>query len=319
MRKVFITGVNGFVGRALCERLSREAWRVAGSVRSDQNAANLPSHVDTVRIPSIDQDVDWPTMLAGVNAVVHLAARVHIMHDTSSDPLSAFRRVNVDGTERLARQAAAVGVRRFVYISSVKVNGEESSIPYVEQDTPNPQDAYAVSKWEAEQTLRCVAGETGLETVVIRPPLVYGPGVKANFLQLIRTTKRGLPLPLASVHNKRSLIYLHNLVDAIVTCISHRWAINQTYLVSDGEDLSTPDLIYRLAAALGATPRLFPCPPALIRMAGMLAGKSVEVERLIGSLTVDTTKIRSELGWQAPYSVAKGLKETADWFRSQNV
>jgi nucleoside-diphosphate-sugar epimerase len=257
---------------------------------------------------------DWTDALRGIDIIVHLAARVHMMHDTVVDPLAAFREVNVSGTERLIQMAAAARVKRLIYISSIKVNGEESSTPYTEQDIPNPQDAYAVSKWEAEQVLRQSTADTGVEVVIIRPPLVYGPGVKANFLQLIKIVNRGIPLPLSSVNNSRSVIYLGNLIDAIVACIDRPEAAGQTFLVSDGEDISTPELIRRVAAVLGKSPRLFPCPPMIMRLAGKLTGRFAEVERLLGSLTVDTSKIQRELGWKAPYTLEQGLRETAEWF-----
>jgi nucleoside-diphosphate-sugar epimerase len=274
----------------------------------------LPNTVEAFMIDSIGPDTAWSAVLTDVDVVVHLAARVHVMQDSSSDPPSAFRQVNVAGTERLARQAATAGVKRLIYISSIKVNGEESSTPYTELDTPNPQDAYAVSKWEAEQILRQIATETGLELVILRPPLVYGSGVKANFLQLIKIVNRGIPLPLARVNNRRSLIYVGNLADAIVACVTRFEAAGQTYLVSDGEDISTPELIRRLADALGRASRLLPFPLKMLRLAGKLIGKSAEVERLLGSLTVDPSKIRRQLGWKPPYTIDQGLRETAEWF-----
>lgn len=315
MRKILITGATGFVGRILCERLVADGRQVMGAVRSMEQAAALLSGVEVVQIDSIGADTDWSDALTGVDTVVHLAARVHVMNDSASDPLAEFRKVNVAGIERLARIAATNGVKRLVYISSVKVNGEGALNPYTENDAAAPEDPYGISKWEAEQVLHKVAEDTGLEVVILRPPLVYAPGVKANFLSLFKIVDRGIPLPLAGVSNHRSLIYLGNLVDAIVTCINHQKASGQTYLVSDGEDVSTPELIRRVADALGRPARLFPFPPSLMRLAGKLFGKTDAVARLISSLTIDSSKIRRELNWKPPYTMEQGLKETAGWFK----
>ena len=240
--------------------------------------------------------------------------------------------MNVKGTERLAREAASANVRRFVYMSSVKVNGErtegksrgqrsevrdQGSVSkqfFSEEDVPEPQDPYAVSKWEAEKVLNKISEETGMEIVILRSPLVYGPRVKANFLRLLKVVDRGMPLPLANINNRRSLIYLENLVDAIVACIKNPKAAGQTYLVSDGDDVSTPELIRRMGYALGRPVRLFPFPPILLKMAGIITGKSVAIDRLLRSLTIDCSKIRRELDWQAPFSMDQGLRETAMWY-----
>lgn len=318
MKLALITGSNGFVGRTLCEKMLAKGWQVRGTVRSAKDAPSLPTGVEANPIQSIGPDTDWSTALAGVDVVVHLAARVHVMNDSAADPLSEFRLVNVTGTERLARMAAANGIKRFVYISSIKVNGEVCEKPFTERDIPAPVEPYGVSKWEAEQVLHKVAEETGLEVVIIRPPLVYGPGVKANFLSLFKIVDRGVPLPLASIDNRRSFIYLGNLVDAIITCISHPEASGQTYLISDGADVSTPELIRRVGAALGRPARLFPLPPALMRFAGKLIGKSAAVERLLGSLTLDSSKIGRELAWKPPYTMQEGLRETAEWFKTMS-
>jgi nucleoside-diphosphate-sugar epimerase len=315
MKRVLITGANGFVGRTLCEVMLTKDWQVRGIVRSAKDMACLPTGVEAVQIQSIGLDTDWSDALNGVHAVVHLAARVHVMNDTAADPITEFRQVNVSGSERLALMAAKAGVRRLIYLSSVKVNGEGGDISYAEQDKPAPEDPYGVSKMEAERVLQKIAAATGLELVIIRPPLIYGPGVKANFLTMVKIVERGFPLPLASIHNHRSFISLDNLVSAIMTCVCHPKAAGQTYLVSDNEDVSTPDLIRRIAAALGKAPKLFPCPPKLLLAAGRLTGKLAAVERLVGSLTVDTQKIYRELGWVAPYTMQQGLTATADWYR----
>lgn len=314
---VLITGANGFVGQSLCRRMASDSWHVRGTIRSAEQTAGLFAGVEVVHIKSIGADTDWSDAMTGVNAVVHLAARVHMMNDVAAEPLAAFRQVNVAGTERLARMAAAHGVKRFVYISSIKVNGEGALTPYIEQTAEAPQDPYGVSKWEAEQALRKIAKETGLEVVILRPPLVYGPGVKANFLSLFKIVERGIPLPLDSINNRRSFIYLGNLVDAIVTCVTHPEAAGQTYLVSDGQDVSTPELIRRVAAALGRTARLFPFPPSLMRFAGKFFGKSDAVDRFVSPLTIDSSKLHRELGWKPPYTMEEGLKETARWYMDE--
>jgi nucleoside-diphosphate-sugar epimerase len=255
--------------------------------------------------------------LQGVQIVVHLAARVHVMVDDASNPLQEFQRVNVDWTERLAASAAAQGVLRFVYLSSVKVNGEQTVVPFTEQDPPKPQDPYGVSKWEAEQALARVSTQTGMETVVVRSPVVYGPGVRGNFLQLLNILRRGIPLPLASIRNQRSLVYLGNLVDALARCIQDPRAAGRTYLVSDGEDLSTPELVRRLGAAMGTKVCLWPCPTSLLYWMGQVAGKEGMIDRLAGSLQVNSSKIQTELAWHPPFTVDAGLSETAAWFRAR--
>jgi nucleoside-diphosphate-sugar epimerase len=242
--------------------------------------------------------------------VVHAAARVHVMADTVSDPLAAFRRVNVQGTLRLAAQAAQAGAQRFVYISSIKALGEETQLgqAFTEESPTQPLDAYGVSKLEAEQGLRELAAQTGLEVVIIRPPLVYGPGVKANFAALLRAVQRGMPLPLGAVHNARSLVGLDNLVDFVVTCATHEAAANQTFMVSDGQDMSTVELIRGIALGAGVKPRLLPVPVwALKAVAGVL-GKGDAMQRLCGNLQVDVTKARTVLGWVPPVSVLEGLR-----------
>lgn len=314
---VLITGASGFIGTALCWKLLSKKWQVRGTVRPSNRLNKLPAGVNAVQIGSIGPDTNWSEALVGVDCVVHLAARVHIMRDTAYDPLTLFRHVNVLGTERLAREAALANARRFIYISSVKVNGEGRSTPYREEDIQKPQDAYSVSKWEAEKVVNKIAVETGIETVIIRSPLVYGPRVKANFLRLLELVERGIPLPFASVNNRRSFIYLDNLVDAIVTCIENPRVSGQTYLVSDGEDVSVPDLLRRLGSAFGRPARLFPFSPFLMHMAARIFDKSIAIERLLGSLTVDISKIRRDLNWKAPFSMDQGLRETAKWYKKE--
>lgn len=310
---VLVTGASGFVGRPLCDTLGHAAYELVPAVRISRG---LPGECV---VGEIDGKTNWRRALQGVHAVVHLAARVHMMHDSATDPLAAFRSINTEGTLNLARQCAAAGVRRFVFVSSVKVNGEERAAPYTEADTPAPEDAYALSKWEAEQGLRQIAVETGLEVVILRPPLVYGPGVGANFLALLRAVARGMPLPLGAIDNRRSLIFVGNLAAAILCCLEHPAAAGKTFLVSDGEDVSTSGLVRRMAAALGRPARLLPVPPALLRVAARLAKKSALAIRLLDSLTVDSSAIRCELGWSPPFTLDEGLRETAAWYLSQGA
>ena len=306
--RILVTGASGFVGRALCAALLQRGHAVRGAVRTTQ--AGLDG-VEQVVVGSIDGGTRWAGALGAVEVVVHLAARVHVMNDGAADPLAEFRKVNVEGTLNLARQAAAAGVRRFVFLSSVKVNGERtlSGQAFTESDPPAPQDAYGLSKHEAEQGLRQIAAETGMEVVIIRAPLVYGPGVKANFAALVRGVRRGWPLPLGAVRNRRSLVGLGNLVDFIVTCTTHPRAANQTFLVSDGQDLSTADLVRALARAAGVPARLPSVPVWALRGAAALLGKGDAVQRLCGNLQVDITKAREVLGWTPPVSVEEGLRQ----------
>lgn len=314
---LLITGANGFVGHVLCEEAVSRGFRVKGTTRT---ACHLPSGVENVVIGTIDGRTNWTAALEGVDVVIHLAARVHVMKDISSDPLAEFLKVNMQGTANLACQAATSGVKRLVYVSSIKVNGEETfgEQSYSEQDFPAPQDPYGTSKWEAEQALWRVAQETGIEIVVVRPPLVYGAGVKGNFAKMMQAVARGIPLPFASVINRRDLIYIGNLVDALIACATHPAAAGQTYMVSDGENISTPELLRRLGSAMGHPARLFPLPPGLLKWGGMLSGRAGQLGRLLGSLQVDGGKIRHELGWQPPYTLERGLYVTAVAFdRSQ--
>lgn len=266
-------------------------------------------------------ETDWWQPVSGVDVVIHTAARVHMMHEPAADLLAEYRRVNVQGTLNLARQAAAAKVRRFIFLSSIKVNGEEtaSGVPFKADDVPAPADGYGVSKREAEDGLRKLASETGMEIVVIRPPLVYGPGVKANFLSMMRWLSKGVPLPFGAVRNKRSLVALDNLVDLLVACINHPAAANQTFLVSDGEDLSTTELLSRTGAALGKPARLIPVPVSILTAAAFLAGKREIARRLCSSLQVDISKTRDLLGWVPPVSVDEALRATARHFLNEST
>ena len=315
---ILLTGARGFVGKALLNLLVDRGQPVRALTREKEVVECVRAENSIIEwrvLPAVDNSAGLNEVMRGVTEVIHLAARVHVMHESVVDPLAAFRAVNVAGTVALARAAAAQGVRRFVFVSSIKVNGEETFPlrPFTEDDDTAPQDSYAISKWEAEQVLHQVAQETGLEIVIVRPPLVYGPGVKGNFAQMLKVVYRGIPLPLASVQNRRSLIYVGNLVDALIACAIHPAAAGQTFLVCDGESISTPGLLRQLAAAMAVPLRLFPCPIALLKMAGKLAGKSQQLERLLGSLEIDSAKIRCKLNWAPPYSLQQGLRETAEW------
>ena len=311
---ILLTGAAGFVGAALFDRLLRDKVALRAAVRRE--APQLSKSVDLVQVGELNPQNDWREALSGVDVVVHLAARVHVMHDMTIDPLAEFRRVNVEGTLNLARQAVAAGVRRFLFVSSIKVNGESTLIgkSFLADDEPDPQDPYGISKYEAEQGLLKLAEETGLEVVIIRPPLVYGPGVKANFASMMRWLTRGIPLPFGAIDNQRSLVALDNLVDLIITCLDHPKAANQTFLVSDGEDVSTTQLLHRMGEALGKPARLIPVPVSVMQFAASLLGKGDVAQRLFGSLQVDSSKAYDLLGWTPVVSVDEALRKTADAF-----
>ena len=313
--KVLVTGASGFVGSALCAHLVAKGHAVRGSVRNTQGKP-LPG-VEYQIVSDMSIGANWREVLTDINVVVHCAARVHVMKEASVDPLAAFREVNVKGTACLAEQAVDRGAKRFIYISSIKVNGETTSgHPFKADDTPAPEGPYGISKWEAEQVLREIAEKTGLEVVIIRPPLVYGPGVRANFLRLMQGIMSGVPLPLGAIDNRRSLVALDNLVDLIEDCLNNPQAINQTFLVSDGDDLSTKALFQRTAVALGRPVRLIPVPVSLLWAMARLFGKSDFAQRLCGSLQVDISKTRDRLSWSPPISVDEALHKTAKHFLS---
>lgn len=320
-QRVLVTGASGFVGRCLTATLAAAGRPVRAALRQ---SSFLPAieRVESVMVDELHAKTDWTAALNDVVSVVHLAARVHVMQDTSVDPLTEFRRVNVQGTLRLAQQAVAAGVRRFVFVSSVKVNGEgkPAGSPYTADDVPAPVDAYGVSKLEAEQGLLDLAASTGLEVVIIRPVLVYGPGVKANFLKMMQWLDRGLPLPLGAIDNRRSLVSVNNLVSLISTCLEHPDAVNQVFLASDGEDLSTTALMRRTALALGKSARLVPVPNAALTVIAGLLGKREVAQRLCGSLQVDISKTRRVLDWTPPLTVDAGLALAAqDFLRQKQV
>jgi len=309
---ILVTGALGFVGRHVVEAISARGLAARLAVRNPG-----PSDASMTMVGDIGPATDWSDALEGVDAVVHLAARVHVIHDGAVDRLEGFRKVNVEGTRSLAIQAARAGVRRFVFVSSVKVNGEATpGRAFSESDTPRPEDPYGISKREAEDVLREIGGRSGLEVVILRPPLVYGPGVRANFLRMLRWVDRGVPLPLAAVNNRRSLIYAGNLVDAIVRCLEHPAAAGETFLVDDGEPVSTAQLLREIGIALGRPARLVSVPGPLLQAALKVIGRGDDAMRLLGDLVVDSSHLRRTLGWQPPFTRDEGLAATAAWFRS---
>lgn len=315
-KAVLLTGASGFVGHHLAAFLLQQGIELTCPIRGHHLPAVISeklSGANIVHVQSIDGGTDWSTHLSHIDCIVHCAARVHVMHETAADPIKLFRQINVEATLQLAQQAADAGVKRFVFLSSVKVNGEFTELgqPFTEQQTPHPQDAYAQSKYEAENGLRRIAEQSNMEVVIIRPPLIYGPGVAANFASLMRAAKKAIPLPLASIHNLRSFIYINNLTHFIAHCMQHPQAANQTFLISDGTDMSTPGLLIRAAAAFGKKARLLPCPAGLLTSLAFLLGKKAAVDRLTQCLQVDIGKATQLLQWSAPYTVEQGLLATA--------
>ncbi|MBU2621778.1 MAG: SDR family oxidoreductase [Proteobacteria bacterium] len=310
---ILITGANGFIGQVLCDELLRQGHSVRGALRSSNSVIE---NIEAVIVGSIDGETDWTDALRGVDIVIHLAARVHVMEETAANPLAEYLKVNLHGTANLAKQAAVAGVKRFVYVSSIKVNGEHTNEgqPFSESDNPQPQDDYAISKWKAEQALMKISQETGLEVVIVRPPLVYGPSVKANFLNLISLIHHGIPLPFGSIRNKRSFLYAGNLVDALITCATHPAAAGQTFLVSDGEDISTSELVGQLADCMAKRKRLLKCPVWFLNMASSVIGKASSMERLLGNLQIDNSTICKKLGWKPRFTLRQGLQSTVDWY-----
>jgi nucleoside-diphosphate-sugar epimerase len=313
MSNLLITGANGFVGRALISKLALETKHfVRASVR--KKTIQFPSQIKAIESMDASSDTNWTDALRDIDVVVHLLARVHIMDDKAADPLKEFRNINVDVTIALAKEAARQGIKRFIFLSSVKVNGESTfDRPFTETNLAHPEDAYAISKWEAEEALRQIAKETGMEVVIIRSPLVYGPNVKANFLKMMQFVKRGVPLPLGSIQNKRSLIGIDNLVDFITTTISHPKAANQTFLISDNEDISTTDLLRRIGECLEKPARLIPISPRILSFLFKIIGRQDFGDRLLGSLQVDITKAKKLLAWSPPLTLNEGLKAAVNF------
>jgi nucleoside-diphosphate-sugar epimerase len=315
--RVAVTGANGFVGRELTRQLLAKGYTVIGLVR---NRVVLPEF-DGMPYTQLEVGenavvADWEKVLQHVDVIFHLAARVHKMKDDSPDVLAVYRKENVALTATITNAAVASGVRRLIFLSSIKVNGESTDdVPFRVDDRPNPRDAYAISKYEAEQVLLNTASMGRMESVIFRPPLIYGPGVKANFLRMLKWVDKGVPLPLVWVRNRRSMIYLGNLVNALVVSASHPSVINKTYLISDIEDLSTPDIIRTIATALGRKARMWPMPGYLLRLLAYMVGKKEEVERLLGSLQIDSSEFCKDTGWKPPYTFAQGIGATVEWYR----
>ncbi len=307
-----ITGATGFVGQSLCATLTATQHDFKAVVRRPS-----PSYPYALVVPDINPQTDWRPVLHGIDIVVHLAARVHVLHDGAHDPLHEYRLTNCDSTLNLARQCAQTGVKRFIYLSSVKVNGESTGDrPFNNADLPQPCDPYGISKWEAEQGLQKIAHETGLEIVIIRPPLIYGPQVKANFLQLMRWVKYGIPLPLAGINNRRSMVFVGNLVDLIMRCAINPSAAGHTFLVSDGVDVSTSQLIRSIAHAMERRANIFTMPQDILMAGARLLGKTAVAERLFGSLQVDIQHTKETLDWGPPFSFETGIEKTVNFFKN---
>ena len=317
--RVLVTGADGFVGRYVCRKLIESGYSLRAGVRNVESIPDLkravPGLIDSSLLGDLGASPELRGPLDGVSAVVHLAARVHVMKESSGNPLQEFRRVNVVGTKSLARAAAEAGVRRFIFVSTIKVNGDATfGEPFHVDMPPAPQDAYAISKWEAEEALRSVAAESGLEVVIVRPPLVYGPGVRGNFLRLMRLVDRALPLPWPKTANCRSMIGAENLADFLVRCVDHPKAAGQSFLVKDSEDISTRELITRLARLLARPVHLVPVPESLIRLAARLTMKKEAAGRILDSLVVDSDCAQRLLGWVPPVTLDEGLASTARWY-----
>ncbi len=317
--KILVTGANGFIGKVVCRRLAESGRKVRGIVYPE----NVPQFealkmIETRYIGDIGEKPDWTRVLDGMEVVVHLAGRVHVLRETAQDPQSEYDRINTEATKHIAETASDLGVKRFVFISTVKVNGESTppDRPFTERDTPQPRDLYGLSKFNAESVLRLMAADRRLESVIIRLPLVYGPGVGGNFLRLLKLVEMGVPLPFGMLRNKRSLIFVENVADAIATCVTHEKAANETFLVSDAPPVSTPDLLRLIAGVMGKKVVLLPVPESLLRLLGVLSGKKGEVERLIGSLCIDQTKAENLLSWRPPFSIETGIKSTVSWYGS---
>ena len=313
---VLVTGASGFIGSRLLPAVTRHGLSVRATIRNMERAALLPAGTDYIEVADLGRSMHWSAALEGVGVVIHLAATAHRLHDKRAVALSQFRRVNTQGTLRLGMESAKAGAKRFVYVSSIGVNGSATmGKPFSESDVPAPGSSYAISKWEAEQGLYKLQKETGMEVVVVRPPLVYGPGAPGNLARLMRVIWQGVPLPLASVHNRRSFIGVDNLVDLLVSCAVHPAAAGETFLAADGEDLSTPKLIRYLAKGLGCSARLFPFPVMVIRVAADILGKTALCDSLCSSLQVDAAKATALLDWRPRVSVADGLAQTVQWYR----
>lgn len=316
VQRVLVTGANGFIGKSVCAILSDAGFIVRASVRDEASATEVRAANEVVFVGEVGVGARWEKAVDGMDAVVHLVGRAHVLRESSSDPLAEFRKVNVRGSENLARAAAEAGVRRLVYVSSIGVNGRfTGDRAFTENDPPAPHNFYTKSKWEAEQVLKTISEQSGIELVLLRSPLVYGPYVKANFLRLMKLADSGMPLPLGSVRNRRSLIFVDNLSHAVSACLTHPAAAGEMFLLSDGEDVSTPELVRRIARHLGRPARLVPFPPSVLKMGARLVGKESIADSLLSSLVVDSSKIRRALGWTPPHGLDEGIKKSTRWFK----
>lgn len=311
--KILVTGATGFVGQRLIETVLQKNWHICAAMRNNKHFSFACEHYI---IDDISIHTNWLPALQNCDAVVHLAGHVHTTESFSQIMLNndEYKRINTDATKNLAQQAAKAGVKRFLFMSSIKVNGEGNELPYTEKNCPTPEGAYAQSKWAAEQSLKEIARETNMECVILRPPLIYGPQVGANFLALMRLVETKWPLPLKNISNKRSFIFVDNVVDAIITCLKHTLAANETFLVSDDTPLSTSELMTLLRTASHHSPKLFSCPTSLLKLASQCIGKKDQANKLLDSLYIDNRYIKSRLGWIPPFSTEEGLKRTMAWY-----
>jgi nucleoside-diphosphate-sugar epimerase len=315
--RILVTGATGFVGRHFCEALVERGHHIVAAVR--QESARPPvAGVTPVIVGNIGPDTMWRTALSGINAVVHLAARAHVMRDTADDPEAEYRRVNVEATRRLVEEAVAADVQRIVFLSSVKVNGEATTdTAFRPENTPDPEDAYGRTKRDAETALIIAAEGSKTETAILRAPLVYGPGMKGNALTLFRAIAKGLPLPLGSVDNRRSMIFAGNLTDALMNALEEPAAAGGVFFVSDNDDVSTAMFARRAAAALDRPARLLPIPVGVLKLIGRVGGKSAVIERIVGSLQIDISDFQKKLNWTPPFTMKEGLEQTASWYKSR--
>ena len=319
MKTILVTGASGFIGQALSRELLQNGQSVILATRSSQNIPSLYKDARVIKVDLNDNETNWIAHLQSVDTVIHLAARVHVMKEQAEDSLSLYRQINIEGTEKIAKSAVLAGVRRFIYLSSVKVHGEENILPYSELDKKAPLDEYGLSKSDAENKLLEIARQSKMEVVIIRPPLVYGPGVKANFYSLFKIVNKNFPLPFGNIDNKRSYVALTNLVNFIIFCIDHPKAANEVFLISDGEDISTTELVEKIAKALDKKKCLISIPVGLMRFLAMILGKRNLTRRLFGSLRVDSSKARELLGWKPVITMDEQLKITADTFLNEKT
>ena len=318
MNKILITGSTGFVGQKLCKKLISDNYSIREAVRS--NSEKQLGKKEIFNVGEIDKSTNWSASLQDIDCVIHCAARAHVMNENKLDTLATYRKVNVDGTRNLAEQCAKAGVKRLIFLSSIKVNGEKTKVSFSfrHDDNPKPEDAYGISKWEAELALQQVSKKYGIEIVIIRAPLVYGPNVKGNFLKLINIAARRIPLPISRINNIRSFVGIENLIDLISCCIKHPAAAGKIFLVSDNKDMSTPELIKKIGKAMGKSQYFIPLPVSILQFLGAIIGKSSEIERLVSNLQMDCNNTFEVLGWRPPVNPDDAILETIKWYLNQN-